>query len=359
MTTKQNNKQALIVGATGIVGYNLADHLANKGWNVTGLSRNKTTSKKGFTQITADLLDEHELTSALKDINPTHVFFATWSRNDNEAENIRVNGTMMRNLLAAIRPQKSIQHFALVTGLKHYIGPFEMYAQVAPPLTPFKETIPRLDIPNFYYTLEDEVFAAAHTDGFTWSVHRPHTMIGFAQRNVMNMGATIGVYAAYCKETGHPFTFPGNELQWNGITDVTDAILLAEHLEWAAITEAAHNQALHVVNGDVFRWKNLWFQLADWFGIEAIGFSGTPNPLQEQMKDAKPEWEKIAQKYNLAESNLDKIASLWHTDADLLRPFECITYMSKSRELGFTGYRTTENVFLTLFEKLKAERLIP
>ncbi len=36
-------KRALIIGATGIVGRNLADHLAGLGdWEVTGLSRGRT-----------------------------------------------------------------------------------------------------------------------------------------------------------------------------------------------------------------------------------------------------------------------------------------------------------------------------
>ena len=42
------------------------------------------------------------------------------------------------------------------------------------------EEQPRLDVPNFYYAQEDELYAAAKRDGFTWSVHRPHTIIGKA-----------------------------------------------------------------------------------------------------------------------------------------------------------------------------------
>src|SRR2546422_4861525 len=39
----------------------------------------------------ADLLDTDNLTNALVNINPTHVFIASWMRNETEAENIRVN----------------------------------------------------------------------------------------------------------------------------------------------------------------------------------------------------------------------------------------------------------------------------
>ena len=104
-----------------------------------------------------------------------------------------------------------MRHVALVTGLKHYLGPFDAYVKsgVMPPM-PVREEQPRLDIPNFYYAQEDEVYAAAARDGFTWSVHRPHTIIGKAIGNAMNMGSTLAAYASLCKETGRTFKFPGS-----------------------------------------------------------------------------------------------------------------------------------------------------
>ena len=82
-----------------------------------------------------------------------------------------------------------------MTGLKHYLGPFEAYGKGTLPQTPFREEQGRLDVENFYYAQEDEVFAAAERDGFSWSVHRPHTIIGQAVGNAMNMGTTLAVYA--------------------------------------------------------------------------------------------------------------------------------------------------------------------
>ena len=142
---------------------------------------------------------------------------------------------MLQNLLEATSAEKSVRHVALVTGLKHYLGPFEAYAKVQPD-TPFSEEQPRLPYENFYYVQEDVLFAAAERDGFTWSVHRPHTLIGWALGNAMNMGVTLAVYGAICRETGHGFHFPGSREQWEAITDVTDARLLADHLVWAATT---------------------------------------------------------------------------------------------------------------------------
>jgi nucleoside-diphosphate-sugar epimerase len=350
---------ALIVGATGIVGLNLARYLVQKSWTVYGLARNPKALPVGAVPLAADLLDPQALKAALATVKPTHVFLTTWMRQATEAENIRVNGAMVRNLMQAIEPAGTVEHVALVTGLKHYLGPFEAYGHGTLPATPFREEQGRLDVPNFYYAQEDEVFAAAERQGFGWSVHRPHTIIGYAVGNAMNMGVTLAVYATLCRETGRPFVFPGSPMQWNGLTDMTDARLLARHLLWASTSPAARNQALNIVNGDVFRWKWMWEQLAQWFGIFPAPYPGQTAPLEVQLADATPLWAHIAKKYSLAEPDLQVLTSPWHTDADLSRPVEVLTDMSKSRRLGFLDYQATDQSFYDLFTQLREAHLIP
>jgi nucleoside-diphosphate-sugar epimerase len=354
------NKIALVVGASGISGSNLAAQLIGAGWDVYGLARRPQNDLPGLRPIAADLLDPASLNSALAGIAPTNVFITAWLRQDSEAENIRVNGAMVRNVLAALSPQKSMRHAALVTGLKHYLGPFEAYASAGTlPETPLREDQPRLPIENFYYEQEDELFAAARRDGFSWNVHRPHSLIGKAVGNAMNMGTTLAVYASICKETGRPFQWPGSQAQWQGLSDVTDARQLARQLIWAADTEAAHNMAFNIVNGDVFRWQWLWGRLASWFGVEAAGFDGTVHPLEAAIQGDPALWRDMAQRHGLAEPDLGRLASAWHTDLDLGRPIEVMTDMARSRKLGFTGYQSTEESFYDLFAQLRAERLIP
>ena len=192
-----------------------------------------------------------------------------------------------------------------------------------------------------------------------WSVHRAHTVIGYALGNAMNMGVTLAVYATICRETGRPFVYPGSHEQWSFLTDVCDARLLAQQLEWAAITPKAHNQAFNTVNGDIFRWRWLWPQLGAYFGVEAAPPPAETAPLETQMSEAAPLWAEIAAKYGLVESNVDKLASWWHTDADLGRKIECVNDMTKSRELGFMQYQETPASFFELFEQLKKSRVIP
>lgn len=353
-------RTALIAGVTGIGGNHLARELLANGWDVVGLSRRAPKDLPGVRHVAADLLDPAALGAALKDIAPTHVFITTWMRQDTEAENIRVNAALVRNLLDALSPQNSLRHVALVTGLKHYLGPFEAYASSGTlPDTPLRESQPRLPLENFYYAQEDEVYAAAARDRFTWSIHRPHTIIGLAVGNAMNLGTTLAVYATICKETGRPFQFPGSEAQWKGLSDVTDARMLARQLAWAADTDAAKNEAFNIVNGDVFRWSWLWPKLAEWFGVEAAGFNGTMQPLEAAMADDADIWRQIAAKYDLAEADLGRLASAWHTDLDLGRPLEVMTDMANSRRLGFSAYQATDASFFDLFARLSAERLIP
>jgi nucleoside-diphosphate-sugar epimerase len=351
-------KTALVVGASGIVGSATAALLVDEGWTVHGLAR-RSVEQEGVRPVAADLQDAEATRAALTDVHPDAVFITTWLRQDSEAENIRVNSAMVRNLLNALPTPRGPRHVALVTGLKHYLGPFEAYGKGTLPQTPFREEQGRLDVENFYYAQEDEVFAAAARDGFTWSVHRPHTVIGKAVGNAMNMGTTLAVYATICRETGRPFTFPGSAAQWNGLTDMTDARQLARQLLWATETEAAHDEAFNIVNGDVFRWSWMWNRIADWFEVEAAPFDGTVRPLEQQMADDAGVWREIAAREGLAEPNLDRLASPWHTDADLGRPIEVVTDMGKSRRLGFTAYQATDDAFFDLFAQLRADRLIP
>jgi nucleoside-diphosphate-sugar epimerase len=351
-------KTALVVGASGIVGSATADLLVEHGWAVHGLAR-RPTAQPGVQPVAADLQDATATAHALAGISPDAVFITTWLRQDSERENIRVNAAMVRNLLDALPKPTGPRHVALVTGLKHYLGPFEAYGKGALPQTPFREEQGRLDIENFYYAQEDEVFAAAARDGFSWSVHRPHTVIGKAVGNAMNMGTTLAVYATLCREAGRPFVFPGLATQWTGLTDMTDARQLARHLLWAAQTEAAHDESFNVVNGDVFRWQWMWGHIAEWFGVEAAPFDGIVRPLERQMAGDAVLWRTIAERDGLAEPDLGRLASPWHTDADLGRPIEVVTDMSKSRRLGFTAYQPTDDAFFDLFAQLRADRLIP
>ena len=349
---------ALVVGVTGIAGYNSAEALLRSGFRVVGLSRSAKYEVPGVEHVYADVLDQAGVEAAVAGKGITHLVFSTWQRQHTEADNIRVNGAMLQNTLAALGRTTTLQHAVLVTGLKHYLGPFEAYAK-APAETPFRESQDRLPYENFYYTQEDILFEAARRQGFTWSVHRPHTMIGYALGNAMNMGVTLAIYGSICRATGEPFAFPGSPQQYNGVTDLTDARLLGRHVAWSATEPAARNQAFNTVNGEVFRWRQLWQRLAEGLGVEAAEYPGEPNPLADRMAHADDVWSGLVAAHGLVPYKAADLASWWHTDADLGRTVETFADMGKSRKAGFLDYQDSADSFLDLFETLRAQKVIP
>jgi nucleoside-diphosphate-sugar epimerase len=353
------NRRALVVGATGIVGLNVAEHLRDRGgWEIHGVSRRPPLGASYMQSRSVDLLDREAALAALSDLAPTHIYYCTWTLGRSEDENIRLNGAMLRNVLDAFAAKGCVTHVAVVTGAKHYLGPFEDYGKVVP-VTPFREEHPRLEKKNFYYELEDIVMDYAARFGFGWSVHRSHTIIGYAVGNLMNIGATLATYASICKATGEPFVFPGSPTAWSGLNDITDARILARQIVWASTEPNARNEAFNAVNGDVFRWQHLWARIAAYFGIEPGDYPGRYNSLEERMRGMGPAWDRIVAENGLQPIALDRLASPWHTDLDLGRPMECVHSMSKSRALGFMDFQDTEQSFVEAFDRMRAERLIP
>ena len=351
-----HEKRALVVGVSGIVGYATAEMLTSEGWDVTGIAR-RPRAPKGVRTLAVDLLDTAAVQNAMNGLSITHVFFCTWSREDTEEKNILVNGAMLENLLAALTLQPSLKHFALVTGTRHYLGTFE--AGQAEVETPFREDGRQLETSHFYYVWEKSLRQHAAAQGFTWTVHRPQPVIGFAVGNAMNTSSSIAVYAAICKEFDKPFVYPGSEYHWNNITDVSDARQIARQLSWAAQNPSSAGQAYNVVNGDVFRWRWLWTEIARYFGLVPLPPTNPPSLLEVSMADAQVLWTVIVDRYGLKESDLQELTTWWFADWDLGRDVPAITDMSKSRRHGFTGYQYTPDSFFTVFDEMRSNGLIP
>ena len=77
------------------------------------------------------------------------------------------------------------------------------------------------------------------------------------------------------------------------------------------------------------------------------------------MTDDQAVWTQKVAENGLKESDIGRLISLWYTDADLGRPIEVVTDMSKSRAMGFTAYQASDQAFFDVFDKLREMRLIP
>jgi nucleoside-diphosphate-sugar epimerase len=363
-------KVALILGVTGIVGNYLASLLAKPDsyggpWKVYGVARRPRPAwiPSNVEYVQVDLLDRQQTLAklgALEDV--THVFWVTWVQGETEAENIDLNSRLLQNSIDALLPNaKNLQHIVLQTGCKQYTGPFELAGKIQPCESPFVEDVPRLPCDQFYHNQEDIVFEAVKQSGgrLTYSIHRPTIIFGFAAGNLMNLVGTLAVYALICKQEGKPLVFPGNQFTYERLFDASDAELIAEQEIWACVEPAAKNQALNSSNGDVFKWKKLWKLLADYFGMEVGEYNGNSILLDEFMKGKEDLWDQVVKKYNLEPVKLNDIGHWWFADLILNQTAENVSSMNKSKELGFLGWRDTEKSFLSVLDKMKANNLIP
>ncbi|GAV65936.1 hypothetical protein CFOL_v3_09448 [Cephalotus follicularis] len=360
----------LVVGVTGIVGNSLAEILPLSDtpggpWKVYGVARRPRpdwNADHPVDYIQCDVSDPTETQSKLSTLTDiTHIFYVTWASRSTEVENCEVNGAMFRNVLRAVIPNApNLRHICLQTGGKHYLGPFELFGKIQAHDPPFTEDLPRLDAPNFYYTLEDVLFEEVEQkEDVSWSVHRPGAIWGFSPYSLMNIIGTLCVYAAICKHEGKPMLFPGSKAAWECYSIASDADLIAEQQIWAAVDPYARNEAFNCFNGDVYRWKQFWKVLAEQFEIEEYGFEEGKNVgLVEMMKGKEAVWEEIVKENQLQDTKLKDVGVWWFVDLALGGEGTMLC-MNKSKEHGFLGFRNSKNSLINWVDKMKAYKIVP
>jgi len=245
--------RTVVVGALGIIGRNVVEHLADTGRSVVGLSRRRPPlAASGAEHVLADVTDPGtgvRLRETLHDV--THLVFAAYQEHPSLAGQVAPNVKLLEGSLGALAAAGApLQQVTLYQGNKYYgahLGPFK---------TPAREDDPRLLGPNFYYDQEDLLCLRAERDGFAFTIFRPEAVCGVATGNPMNLLTAIAVYATLCKRKDIPLRFPGPELAADVLYQVTDARLLARATAWAGLAESARNQDFNITNGDTFRWRH-------------------------------------------------------------------------------------------------------
>lgn len=75
--------------------------------------------------------------------------------------------------------------------------------------------------------------------------------------------------------------------------------------------------------------------------------------------DDQAAWTQMVAEHGLTEPDVSRLVSQWHTDADLGRPIEVVTDMSKSHAMGFNAYQASDQAFFDVFDRLREMRFIP
>ncbi|MBE0549343.1 MAG: SDR family oxidoreductase [Rubrivivax sp.] len=354
MTTGDPRRKALVVGASGLVGGNLLERLArDQAWDVVTLSRRAPSEHEGVSHLAVDLLDAEQCrraAPALADV--THIFFCARSVEPNYVIKLDSNRLIVENLLDALLPvAKRLRHVQIIHGMKWYgsnLGPYR---------TPAKESHPRLPGPNFYYEQLDALIKRQEGQAWTWSTLRPHFICGVSVGSPSNPLSTLGAYAAILKELGRPLDFPGEQGAFEAALNITDVRLLTEAMEWAATEPRCANEAFNIVNGDTFRWRDVWSMLADHFGMQAGGVK--PMKLRAFMADKEPVWASIVRKHGLRSGRMDDIADWAFADVMFVGAWEQTASVVKAHRYGFNGMVDTEEMLIDILTQYRALRLLP
>ena len=164
-------KVALVVGAQGVIGRNLVDHLLTlEDWKVIGLSRRPGEASERLRHISVDLLDPADCRDKLGGLTEvTHIFYAAYQDRPTWAELVPPNLAMLVNVVDAVEPvARGLAHVSLMQGYKVYgahLGPFK---------TPARETDANHMPPEF--NVDQPEFLAERQRGkaWTWSALRPY-----------------------------------------------------------------------------------------------------------------------------------------------------------------------------------------
>jgi hypothetical protein len=175
----------------------------------------------------------------------------------------------------------------------------------------------------------------------------------------MNLGTSIAVYAAVQRELNERFDFPGPEGAWNARVDITDLDLLSRFTLTAIFEERArHNESFNVVNGEMFRWSDMWPVLGEYFGFSKDNIGINTRDIEKEMSSKEDIWNQIVQKYNLEKNDLKQIGTWWFVKSELGRTWDVHSSMSKSRYF-FTEIKNSKETFLELFQNLEKSNIIP
>ena len=351
-------RKAIVVGALGVIGRYIVDRLGSEaGWEVVGLSRRRGEDRERVRYLSVDLLDPADVAAKMELVSgATHIFYAAFQAAPGAASgyaaHVAPNLGMFVNSVSAIEERSpNLDRVVLVTGTKTYgvhLGPYK---------TPARESDPRHMPPNYYFDQVDWLVERQKGKVWDWTELRPQTLCGFAPGTPMSLVPVIGVYAAFCRELGLPFRFPGTPGAYAAIYQVTDSAHFANACYWAALEPRCSNHAYNITNGDYFRWSNLWPRLAEFFGLPYA--PPQTISLTRMMADKQGLWNRIVEKHGLKPYSFSEIAAWEFGDYVFGTDWDVMSDVTKSRQHGFHDVVDSEKMFLRLFQQLRDERILP
>ncbi|MCL1474447.1 SDR family oxidoreductase [Argonema antarcticum] len=343
-----------VFGGTGIIGRSIIEYLDTQDdWQGIGVARHKQQISELTPFVELDLLQPFLYDAALEQFaDVTHAVYAAYVSHEDKFKENELNIQMFQGLMQVLQnAAPNLKRVILMQGVKAYgvhLGAFK---------TPAKETDPRHLPPNFYYDQEDILKETAKQQSWEFTILRPDVVCGFSIGTPMSIVLVIAVYAEICRFYGLPMRFPGKVGAYNALAQVTDAELLAKAVLWAATEPRAAGETYNITNGDLFRWKYLWAQLADYLEMQVA--EPQTISLSTMMADKAPIWQEIQQRYSLKPVAFKDLAAWWFGDFIFGCDYDVISDTTKIKLHGFKEIVDTSSMFARLLDRYRLHKVLP
>jgi nucleoside-diphosphate-sugar epimerase len=269
------------------------------------------------------------------------------------------NRRILENLLQAVRAagHDALEHVALLTGGRYYgvhLGP-DLHPGWQLPLT---ENTPRHPGPSWYFDLEDLLIAESSEQPWSYSIHRPHLIIGFSDGAPISFANALAYYAYLMRAQNKALIFTGGERLYNARWEAVDAELIGAQMLWASRSHGAHNQAFNITNGAPLRWAEVWPRLAEHLGMK-VEVPRHAIDVGKVLGDPKGTWQRLQEEHDLIDAPLARLFPVSFFNQSMVAYWDVHYDMSRARGLGFTAERDHVEMFLGVFERMAAQRYLP
>ncbi|KAJ6007829.1 hypothetical protein N7540_011805 [Penicillium herquei] len=371
---------AIVAGANGISGSHLMRVLCEspKRWTkIYALCRRPPPGDwpAQVEHVSIDLLQDPEVVGAQmkeRGVKAEYAFFFAYIQAKPEGEGsiwsaadelVRINTLLLNNFLEGLALTKALpKRILLQLGAKYY------GVHLGPAAVPQEETDPRVLLePNFYYTQEDCLRAAADA--------------------AMNICLPIAIYATIQKHLGKSLDYPSDLAAWEANQTMSSAHLKSYLTEWVVLTNGTEKEQFNAGDDCPFTWGKFWPKLAALYSLEWTGpnndseyietqtpynppprgfgppgtvrtrFTLTEWAKQQYVQDA---WAEIAEKNGLVNKDLGDVERIFgFLDAAISWPYPIHFSATKAKKLGFFGFvDSTESIF-KVFEEFADMKMLP
>jgi len=186
----------------------------------------------------------------------------------------------------------------------------------------------------------------------------------------MSISPTLALYFLVQKELGKKALYPGNQNSYKGISDNSNAELIAQFAVWLSTKPEAENDHFNIIDHNSVHttWEQQWKTIADYFGVEVEQptFKNSASSttyareysLEEYMADKRDVWKNVVKKHGGSEELWD-YATWDFADALFSLPWANGPHEMKAVKIGWNKQLTPDESIIQVLDKLKRLKLTP